>query len=144
MGNDTGPSPHLTWAELACRDADKTPYPMEWRANRAVELAKAFERVRELCGFPVSVNSGYRTAVYNDKIGGARQSQHVEGRALDLKPPKELGRRGMMKLRAAADKAAREGLVGGIGHYNGFVHIDTRPRPESGRVARWRGSRTPI
>lgn len=130
-----GPSEHLSWAEMACHDG--TPYPAEWRADRAVELAKAFERIRELCGFPLIVNSAYRTAVYNDRIGGAAKSQHVEGRALDLHPASG-GLKALQKLRGVAEVVRREGLIRGIGIYDGFVHVDTRP----GKSATWSGSRT--
>ena len=33
-----GLSPHLTWAELACHDATRTPYPVRWRESRARRL----------------------------------------------------------------------------------------------------------
>lgn len=135
-----GPSEHLTWAEMACKDdpdpAKRTPYPHEWRSDRAVELAKAFERIRELCGFPLIVNSGYRTAVYNDRIGGAAKSQHVEGRALDLCPSPNT-KPNRQKLKLAAYKARDEGLFTGIAIYPSFVHIDVRP----GRKVTWQGTR---
>lgn len=131
-----GPSTHLSWLELGCRDG--SPYPVEWRGDRAVELARAFERIREICGFPLIVNSAYRTAVYNDRIGGAVKSQHVEGRALDL-CPSHAGEKGLRALREAAGQARREGLIRGIGIYSGFVHVDCR----SGKNVTWSGSRTP-
>ncbi len=131
----TGPSAHLSWGELACNDG--TEYPAVWRADRAVELARAFERVRELCGFPLIVSSAYRTAGYNKYIGGALKSQHVDGRALDLRPGVPGAGRLLQKLRGAAETARREGLIRGIGIYANFVHIDTRP----GLPATWRGSR---
>ena len=134
-----GPSPNLAWSELACRDAGRTCYPIEWRSTRAVELAKAFERIREICGFPLLVNSGYRTFDYNVSIGGAAKSQHVEGRALDLVPSVP-GKKALQKLREAAGQARSEGLIRGIGIYDGFVHVDTRP----GKNASWSGPRTPI
>jgi uncharacterized protein YcbK (DUF882 family) len=138
-----GPSLHLSWDELACRDVYRTEYPSEWRATRAVELAKAFERVRELCGFPLLVNSGFRTHYYNLSIGGAAKSQHVQGRALDLVPvgmKKHTKKARLADLSNAAAQARREGLLRGIGIYSGFVHIDTRP----GANASWSGPRTPI
>lgn len=130
-----GPSANLSWDELACHDG--TPYPVEWRSDRAVELASAFERIRELCGFPLLVNSGYRTPMYNRSIGGAKNSQHVEGRALDLRPAVVGGRPALQRIRDAAETARREGLIRGIGVYANFIHIDTRP----GTAATWRGSR---
>ena len=137
----SGPSEHLSWDELACHDRLKTGYPIQWRKDRAIELAAAFERIRAICGFPLVVNSAYRTAVFNDSIGGATHSQHVQGRALDLHPSAG-GLRALQALRGAAETARGEGLLRGIGIYEGLVHIDTRP----GTMARatWRGGRTPI
>jgi len=107
---------------------------MAWRKDRAVELALAFETIRELCGFPIVVNSGYRTPEYNARIGGAKASQHCEGRALDLKPPRPPQ---LWALRLAVIEARRRGLIRGVGLYRGFIHIDTR----SGDKATWTGDR---
>jgi uncharacterized protein YcbK (DUF882 family) len=133
----SGPSEHLSWAELACHDEGRTPYPECWREERAIPLAKAFERIRELCGFPILVNSGYRTFDYNWKIGGAAKSQHMEGRALDLSPVffTEVNLR---KILAAAKQSRTEGLITAIGVYPTFIHMDTRP----GTPRNWGGSRT--
>ena len=130
------PSEHVTWSELACHDEDRTPYPKEWELDRLPELMRAFERVREICGFPLLINSAYRTRTYNGRIGGAFRSQHIEGRALDLRP--STGSADLYKLREAAGKARDEGLLRGIGYYPTFVHIDTRP----GKNATWRGGRS--
>lgn len=128
-----GPSPHLSWPELACRDRLRTPYPLDWRETRAVELAAAFEALRAAVGLPLVVLSAYRTPAHNRAVGGARDSQHVQGRALDLLPPK-----GWTVLQLAA-VARRIPQVRGLGIYqaHGFVHIDVRP---SDRIAVWQGA----
>jgi hypothetical protein len=40
--------------------------------------------LREALGKPITVNSGYRGPVLNRRIGGASNSQHVEGKAADI------------------------------------------------------------
>lgn len=81
----TSPSEHLSWKEMACRDG--TPYPAEWE-KRALILGRAFEAIRAECGGkPIKVLSAYRPKTYNFRVGGMRASQHIEGRALDLRPP---------------------------------------------------------
>lgn len=125
-----GPSPHLSWPELACKDRIRTPYPLDYRATRAVELAAAFEALRAAVGLPLVVLSGYRTPVHNRMVGGAPDSQHVQGRALDLLPPK-----GWHAIQLAA-VARRIPQIRGLGVYSGFVHIDVRPTE---RMAVWRG-----
>lgn len=130
----SGPSAHLTWDELACHDTLRTPYPLDWRGTRAVVLAREFEAVREMLALrvgralPLVVNSAYRTAAYNAAIGGSPRSQHVQGRALDLRPvdPRYLDDLyDVIRRRAEAVLAIR-----GVGRYATFVHLDTRPTAE--------------
>ncbi len=135
-----GPSDHLTWKELACKDG--TTYPMKWRVTRAIDLAIVFEYIRAMYGKPITVNSAYRTPSYNSKLeGAALKSQHTEGRALDLRPPKGISieRFGRDIRRLAddmwADPTAPD-LIGGIGYYRTFIHVDIRPGK---RLAVWKG-----
>lgn len=120
-----GPSLHLSWPELACRDRLRTPYPLDWRSTRAVELAEAFEALRAAVGLPLVVLSAYRTAAWNAAVGGRPKSQHLQGRALDLLPP-----RGWAPAALGAVAADLE-QIRGLGVYpsRGFVHIDVRPGP---------------
>ena len=132
----TGPSPHLTWAELACYDG--TPYPAQWIADRAIPLAAEFEHVRLLLACPIRILSAYRTAAYNSRIpGAAKASQHVQGRALDLATPAGTTR---AELLAAVLTIARRpnSRIRGVGEYTWGVHMDIRP---SERLVRWSGAK---
>lgn len=123
---ETHVSDHLSLAELACKDG--TPYPSEWVESRALPLAAVFEAIRVACGGkPITVTSAYRTPAHNARIGGERQSQHLEGRALDLKPPAHLTiSEFYQRIRRLVD--TRPDLnIGGLGRYPGFVHVDIRP-----------------
>ncbi len=121
MGN--GPSVHLTWKELGCKDG--TPYPKKFILDgRVFKLAAVFEDIRGIWNKPITIHSAYRTPEYNKKIGGARNSQHVQGRALDLAPPKGI------KLDDFYNKIksnASEFGIHGLGKYTTFVHVDIRP-----------------
>lgn len=134
-----GPSPHLSWAELACRDG--TPYPPEWRTTRAVALAHEFERIRTRVGAPIAIGSAYRTPAYNRRIGGAVHSQHCQGRALDLYPPVgwTVGAFATVIRAVIADERC---VIFGLGRYPTFVHIDIRPMPAHGQLVVWTGRRT--
>lgn len=124
------PPPHryLSWVEIACHDG--TQYPEEWRDNRLVDLIAAYDHIRALYRRPIRVQSAYRTETYNRLVRGSKNSQHVQGRALDLAiyPGGSF-----MDLRNACDAAVTAKLVRGIGYYPRFVHIDIRP----GRISRW-------
>lgn len=133
-----GPSSHLSWAELACKDG--TPYPAHWRATRAPLLGAEFERIRAVVGQPLTIGSAYRSPSHNRKVGGARKSQHVEGRALDLYPP--AGWTIERFYRVIREVAAQpESLIYGVGRYPRFVHIDIRPAPAHGHLIAWDGAR---
>ena len=128
-----GPSAHLSWAELACRDAAGTPYPDEWRTTRALTLAREFEAVRRSLAdrvgreVPLQVRSAFRTRDYNRSIGGAPNSQHCEGRALDL-APMDADPRVLEALYQVVFGRARSVLtIRGVGRYDTFVHMDVRP-----------------
>ncbi len=128
-----GPSPHLTWQELACKDG--TPYPEEFiEDGRVFKLAQTFEQIRLLAGeYPITILSAYRTPEHNRKVGGARNSQHVEGRALDLKPPKTWSVKSFYEL---IRRYAPELGIHGLGRYKTFVHVDIRPTKT---IAYWSG-----
>ena len=129
-----GPSPHLSWTELACKDG--TPYPKEWRVSRGVALGRVFERIRAAAGNrPLTVLSAYRTPTHNAKVGGAKRSQHVVGRALDLRPPKGLTVLQFFHLVRGQTEGSE---IRGVGMYPTFVHMDIRPGE---RVIVWVGTR---
>jgi uncharacterized protein YcbK (DUF882 family) len=125
---------HFRLKEFDCRDG--TPYPEAWIADRLLPLCEALETLRAIIARPLVVQSGYRTPEYNRKIGGARHSEHCQGRAADLSV------RGTMSVPALATMIRRliaEGQIpdGGVGQYPTFVHYDQRP----GGHARWHGGR---
>jgi len=45
------------------------------------------EPIQSLLGVPIIVNSGYRSPVLNQALGGATGSAHMDGRACDFKLP---------------------------------------------------------
>lgn len=129
-----GPSPHLSWKELACKDG--IPYPDTFKQDgRIYVLAQVFEGIRELCGdFPIKVLSAYRTPEWNKIIRGAKNSQHIQGRALDLAPPKYLT---VNQFYSLIYVNAKEFGIRGLGRYPTSVHVDIRLGP---RLVIWSGS----
>jgi len=77
----------LTRSEVALRKGlDNTPSP-EIVAN-LTELALGLEKVRELLGYPLHVNSAYRSPKVNSAVGGSKASAHMEGYAADFVCPR--------------------------------------------------------
>ena len=130
-------------AEMACHDG--TPYPEE-EADRLVILFSQLDLLRDRWGGPLRVVSGFRSDVYNARIGGARLSRHVAGDAVDLQPivkPAAMVA-AVKRLHELAETMVIGGAlkhVGGLGYYAGkWIHLDCRPKPPSGHVALWTGA----
>ena len=47
-------------------------------------FVKKLDTLRGLLKVPLAITSGYRTGSHNKKIGGAPQSQHLNGHAADI------------------------------------------------------------
>jgi zinc D-Ala-D-Ala carboxypeptidase len=75
-------TPHFKISELLCPHCDRGADMIQ------PALMAALERVRERFGKPMPVDSGYRCAVHNIEIKGARFSAHREGKAADIADPK--------------------------------------------------------
>lgn len=114
--------------EFHCKDG--TPVPSELFAN-IKELAENLQKIRDFIGIPILILSAYRSPKHNKKVGGAKNSQHLQGKAADLKTklkPKDL----YNIILDLIDKGVIK--EGGVGLYDTFVHYDIR-----GVKARWQG-----
>ena len=79
------------------------------------------DSMRVMYGRSIIVNSGYRCAAHNTKVGGSPKSMHLVGRAADLRVGD--GRDAYQLIECAI----RTGF-NGIGIAKTFVHVDTRDK----------------
>lgn len=77
---------------------------------------------RKLCESPVILNSAYRSEKHNKAVGGSPNSQHVQGKAFDVRITATLTREKIHRCAKAAGFMA-------FGDYAHFVHIDVRDKP---------------
>lgn len=48
------------------------------------QLIAKLEKLRSIIKRPIKICSGYRSPAYNKKVGGAKHSQHMDGKAADI------------------------------------------------------------
>lgn len=75
----------LTQSDTAEKYGIKNIPDASARANLA-KLIKHLDKIREVYGSPIRVNSGYRSSEVNRLVGGASTSQHTRGLAADIVP----------------------------------------------------------
>lgn len=76
-------------------------------------LALRLEDVRNIVGLPIVINSGYRSPIVNDLVGGALDSYHIHGLAADIRCYD------MDKLRKALKSFAWSELI----DYTNYIHV---------------------
>lgn len=111
--------------EFACRHCGKV--------RIIQEVVDKIQALRDRVGAPVTITSPYRCLTHNTNIGGAPQSRHMQGQALDIVVP--------ASNRNEVARIAEQVGFGGIGVYEpsakngvwGFVHVDIGPH------RRWKG-----
>jgi len=125
-------TPNFHLDEFACKDG--TPVP-SINYDLVKSLANNLEVLRRALGDkPITIISGYRTASYNKKIGGAPKSQHLKAMAADIKVKGYSSARLTLKIKELIDN--KQMSKGGLAPYPTFTHYDIR-----GKNVRWKGTR---
>lgn len=66
-------------------------------------MDECLDKVREMWGKPIGVNSGYRSYELNKAVGGAKNSQHLRGEAADITAGTKENNRKLFDLIVASD-----------------------------------------
>lgn len=75
----------LTFSDTGTRLGLNNSPPQEVYFNLARLSSELLELVRDVIGKPLIITSGYRSLEVNTAIGGAKTSEHMDGRAADFK-----------------------------------------------------------
>jgi uncharacterized protein YcbK (DUF882 family) len=80
-------------------------------------LANRLQVIRDLLQKPIIINSGFRSTAYNRKVGGAERSQHILGKAADIR---------ISEMTPREVQNFFKDWSGGLGSYHSFTHVDIR------------------
>ena len=78
------------------------------------------DMLREHCGFPFVITSGYRSPKHSIEAAKKEPGLHSKGIAADISAPDGV------RKRKIVEEALKLGF-GGIGVGKDFIHVDTRP-----------------
>lgn len=94
---------------------------ISFSGNRMKEdLLEKLQKAREIAKIPFRITSGYRSKKHNKKVGGSRNSSHLNGWAVDIACDNSFDR----------EKILRSAFLAGfprIGVSNTFIHLDVDP-----------------
>ena len=75
------------------------------------------DEARSIAGVSFHINSGYRTRVHNERVGGSKNSSHLRGLAADIRCRNSSERFLIVAALIAAG-------FNRIGIANSFIHVD--------------------
>lgn len=101
---------------FACSEFDSSDAPGSGTLMN-IEFVAILDKLREKCGFPFIINSGYRTPSHNDTVGGKSESAHTKGVAADIAVSDGIQRMLLVKH-------ALETGINRIGVAKSFIHLD--------------------
>ena len=79
------------------------------------------QKMRDILGFPIVVSSGYRSEEWNRKIGGAKNSLHLVGKAVDVVFNNTKEKMALISVGAL--------FFNGVIVYDKHIHFDLRSYP---------------
>lgn len=118
--------PHFSDREMTCRCGCG-------QVKMNFDFMTRLEKLREMCGFPFIVTSGYRCKVYNMTVSTSRDGPHTTGRAIDI----------FIRGDKAIDLVCTAYMLGFTGfgiRQKGdkrFIHLDDLEKPEFNRPTIW-------
>jgi uncharacterized protein YcbK (DUF882 family) len=119
ISEDTKLSKNFTLSEFACHDGSKD-------IMVDYNLVQLLQKLRDHVGKSITITSAFRTASYNKKCGGIATSNHLIGKAADIKIA------GMNPLQVAL--AAEKIGFKGIGVYPTFTHVDVQGSTNGSKI----------
>ena len=121
-------SPHFSEDELWCKGQDYGTCNCNHSCYIDPKVIELLEKLRyNIGGYPLTINSGYRCRVHNksDLVGGASDSQHCRGTAVDIACPSQLDL-DVFKWYVLQLEWDAVGVYYPSAGYSPFIHCDIR------------------
>ena len=117
---------NFSLSEFECKCGCKMPAFVE---ENIKELAENLQVLRNVVG-KLDLTNAYRCKEHNADVGGSTNSQHLKGKAADIKSKAFSS----SEIAIITDDLMKNEsfALGGVGIYNTFTHVDIR-----GTRARW-------
>jgi len=131
-------SPHITYHEAVKSQTairlgiENVPNAEQLECMKLVAL-KIFEPLREHFGVPIGISSFFRSKRLNAKIGGAKNSQHCTGQAIDIDGDIYGGVSNTEIFNWIRDNLAFDQLIREHGQ-SGWVHVSYVAKGNRGQV----------
>jgi uncharacterized protein YcbK (DUF882 family) len=149
---------YFSLEEMRCKSG--SVYPAEFvQVGKWARLQASLDRIRDAWGGPLTIISGYREPSYNAQLreasiarlvaggrtpeqaeretGVAKDSQHMHGTAADIRPSEDARSPQLHAMIMAMVKSGKLPLIGGVGGYPTWCHVDVRPRNADNSIATW-------
>lgn len=128
---------NFTLKEMLTTSTGLQNFPETWDlVNNLVITANRLQKLRDVVGFPIIVNSGFRTKAVNEAVGGVSTSAHCKGLAADIRGSSQSRNRAIVdSLKANVAKWNIDQLIVYMdGDKIRFVHVGWRAGVGRGQV----------
>ena len=117
---------NFSLSEFECKCGCEMPAFVKENVKK---LAENLQVLRDVVG-RIDLTNAYRCKEHNADVGGSTNSQHIKGKAADIKS----NTLSPIEIASITDNLMKSEKfkLGGIGIYNTFTHVDIR-----GYKARW-------
>lgn len=137
MNGDFNLTPNFRFFELCCttrKDFAKTNIEEAKKImGRMYMLAGFAERVREIIGRPLIINSGFRCVKLNNAVGGSLTSQHLYAEAIDIRVSGKTSSE-VFNMIAASDLKYDQLILEKVGNAQ-WVHVSIGSKKEKLKYA---------
>lgn len=125
-------TPHFKFAELCTTSNEKYKklnlLKAQEQMGRMYQLAGFAERIREIVGRPLIINSGYRCVKLNNYLKGSLTSQHLYAEAIDIRVSGKTSEE-LFRIIAASDLKYDQLILEKVGNAQ-WVHVSIGSKKE--------------